>query len=358
MKKFSLIIATIIACSAFSALDIQAQNSNRPARRANQQQQSFRGPNQQQAFGGAVSSEQRVKALTETLKLTEEQQTKLKAIFDEQTEAMSKIDSSLSREERREAMQKIQTDSQSKIKEILTAEQFQTYNASRPFMQQPPGMNTLSVDEQVNRLATSLKLTDDQKTKLKELLKTQQEETQKLRGNLQNLSQEQRRTAQQTLRKEQQAKIKELLGDDLYKQYLSESAKMQGPGFGGRMTPEQQVEQISTMVPSISDEQKTKLKAFFEEHQAAMQKQMESAQNLSQEDMRAAMQKNMAERDAKLKEILGDDLYKQYTEKMRNNRPGFGGPNGPAFGGGNPPGRGNANSNNRGNGGPQRRGNR
>ena len=66
MKKISLIIAVITACGAFAVTDLQAQQAN------NRQQR--RAP--QMVMPSSMSSEQRVKMLTDSLKLTEEQQTK------------------------------------------------------------------------------------------------------------------------------------------------------------------------------------------------------------------------------------------------------------------------------------------
>ena len=61
MKKISLIIAVITACGAFAVTDLQAQQANRQPRRA-----------PQMVMPSAMSSEQRVKMLTDSLKLTEE----------------------------------------------------------------------------------------------------------------------------------------------------------------------------------------------------------------------------------------------------------------------------------------------
>ena len=76
-------------------------------------------------------------------------------------------------------------------------------------------------------------------------------------------------------------------------------------------------------------------------------------QGLTNDERREAMQKNRTESEAKLKEILGEDLYKKYQEEMRSRGPGM--MNGPRMGGNNGrPGQrgGNGNPGNR----PQRRG--
>jgi len=77
------------------------------------------------------------------LKLTEEQSTKFKAAMAEQREKGTKIreDSSLSADQKREKAQALREESQKKIKEILTPEQFQKYEKMRSEMRRPGGPN-------------------------------------------------------------------------------------------------------------------------------------------------------------------------------------------------------------------------
>jgi periplasmic protein CpxP/Spy len=71
----------------------------------------------------------RIEQLTKELKLTDAQKTKLEAVFKAQAEKMRVLrqDQSLSREDRRAKMQKIQEESLPDIKNILTPEQFEQY---------------------------------------------------------------------------------------------------------------------------------------------------------------------------------------------------------------------------------------
>lgn len=347
MKKISLIIAVITACGAFAVTDLQAQQAN------NRQQR--RAP--QMVMPSSMSSEQRVKMLTDSLKLTEEQQTKLKAVFDEQAAAMKDL-SGKDRAERQEAMQKIRTEQDAKIKEILTEDQYKTYT-SNMFRggrgQGGPGQGgpqALTLDQRVDRIAKALELNDEMKAKLKTCLEENEKAMTELRQKSQGMSQAERREANQKLRTEQEAKLKEILGEDLYKKYQAQARNF-GPGNNApqRMTPAQQAEDIAKKL-ELTDDQKTKLTAFYEEQQKNMQEMFTKMQGLTNDERREAMQKNRTESEAKLKEILGEDLYKKYQEEMRSRGPGM--MNGPRMGGQGRPGQrgGNGNPGNR----PQRRG--
>ena len=347
MKKISLIIAVITACGAFAVTDLQAQQAN------NRQQR--RAP--QMVMPSSMSSEQRVKMLTDSLKLTEEQQTKLKAVFDEQAAAMKDL-SGKDRTERAEAMQKIRTEQDAKIKEILTEDQYKTYT-SNMFRggrgQGGPGQGgpqALTLDQRVDRIAKALELNDEMKAKLKTCLEENEKAMTELRQKSQGMSQAERREANQKLRTEQEAKLKEILGEDLYKKYQAQARNF-GPGNNApqRMTPAQQAEDIAKKL-ELTDDQKTKLTAFYEEQQKNMQEMFTKMQGLTNDERREAMQKNRTESEAKLKEILGEDLYKKYQEEMRSRGPGM--MNGPRMGGQGRPGQrgGNGNPGNR----PQRRG--
>jgi len=346
MKKISLIIAVITACGAFAVTDLQAQQANRQQRRA-----------PQMVMPSAMSSEQRVKMLTDSLKLTEEQQTKLKAVFDEQAAALKELNGK-DRSERQEAMQKLRTEQEEKIKEILTEDQYKTYtsNMTRGGRGQggpgQGGPQALTLDQRVDRIAKALELDDEVKAKLKTCLEENEKAMTELRQKSQSMSRNERAEAMQKLRTEQETKLKEVLGEDLYKKYQEQSRNfVPGNNFQQRMTPAQQAEDIAKKL-ELTDDQKTKLTAFYEEQQKSMQEMFTKMQGLTNDERREAMQKNRTESEAKLKEILGEDLYKKYQEEMRSRGPGM--MNGPRMGGQGRPGQrgGNGNPGNR----PQRRG--
>jgi Spy/CpxP family protein refolding chaperone len=80
---------------------------------------------------GGMSVEERLQAMTDNLKLTDEQKPKVKAAL-EDTQTKMQEARSAPQDERREKMQAIRTEEGKKMKEILTAEQYTKYEEMRP----------------------------------------------------------------------------------------------------------------------------------------------------------------------------------------------------------------------------------
>ncbi len=80
---------------------------------------------------GGMSAEERLQAMTDTLKLTDEQKPKVKAAL-EDTQTKMQDARSAPQDERREKFQAIRTDEAKKMKEILTPEQYTKYEEMRP----------------------------------------------------------------------------------------------------------------------------------------------------------------------------------------------------------------------------------
>jgi hypothetical protein len=273
-----------------------------------------------------MSSEQRAQMMADTLKLSQEQQDKVKALFDTQNDAMSKLEPGQARQE---GMRKLMEDQNTKMKEILSEEQYKTYSSPefRGMMMRGAGAQgqaPMSIDQQVERVATELKLTDTQKSELKACLEAQAKENSEFRTKAQGMSATERRTAQQKLRTEQQDKLKKVLGEDNYKKYQEMRNRFGQTQPGGmQMTPERQVEAMSRTL-TLTDTQKTQLTEFFETRNEEMQGMREKMMNLTPEERRATMQKNQTENQAKLKEILGEENYKKYQEQMQRQMRGTG----------------------------------
>ncbi|NCC84903.1 MAG: hypothetical protein EOM03_12365 [Clostridia bacterium] len=329
MKKVTLIVAIVASC-AFFAQDIQAQQANRPARRGTNQMsapgQMRMAPGQQMGVPRMMSSEQRTQMMADALKLSQEQQDKVKALFDAQNEATSKLEPGPARQEE---MRKMMEDQNAKMKEILSEEQYKTYSSPefRGMMMGRAGAQAqgpLSIDQQVERAARELKLTDEQKSELKTCLEAQAKENREFRTKVQGMSANERRTAQQKLRTEQQDKLKKVLGEDNYKKFQEMRTRFSQTQPGGmQMTPERQVEAMSRTL-TLTDTQKTQLTEFFETRNKEMQGMREKMMNLTQEERRTMMQKNQTENQAKLKEILGEENYTKYQEQMQRQMRGTG----------------------------------
>jgi Spy/CpxP family protein refolding chaperone len=78
-----------------------------------------------------MSVEDRLQAMTDNLKLTDEQKPKVKAAL-EDTQTKMQEARNAPQDERREKMQTIRTEEGKKMKEILTPEQYTKYEEMRP----------------------------------------------------------------------------------------------------------------------------------------------------------------------------------------------------------------------------------
>jgi len=119
MKTLKTSLAALFAAVSLTAVTpaTQAQETNPtpPPPRAG-------GPR------GAMSVEDRLARLTETLKLTDEQKPKVKAVLEVQSKAMQEA-RGLSPEDRRAKMQTVREEMTKKMKEILTPDQFTKFEA-------------------------------------------------------------------------------------------------------------------------------------------------------------------------------------------------------------------------------------
>jgi Spy/CpxP family protein refolding chaperone len=91
-----------------------------------------------------------------------------------------------------------------------------------------------NVEQRLNTMAEELKLTAEQKTKVKALLEDQAKKMEAMRGEMQNLSQEERRAKMQTNREEMNKKMKEILTADQYTKYEAQRAEMRKKGGEGK----------------------------------------------------------------------------------------------------------------------------
>ena len=78
------------------------------------------------------------------------------------------------------------------------------------------GKKGFTIEQQMERMTTTLTLTDEQKPKVKAVLEGQQKKMQEIRD---ESDQDTRRTKMQDLRKETETKMKAILTDDQFKKY-------------------------------------------------------------------------------------------------------------------------------------------
>ena len=100
-----------------------------------------------------------------------------------------------------------------------------------------------------------------------------------------------------------------------------------------RMTPQERTDRLVKEL-GLSAEQKTKVLDLFMKQDEAWKKAREEAAE-DRSGMRAKMEKQREEMNAKMKEILTKDQYEKYEKMMKEGR-GRGGPGGPGAPGGKP----------------------
>ena len=115
MKKLSLIVAialgTLVACNIATA---QESSKKKDGKR------------------GMPSAEQRVEQMKKDLNLTDEQVPKVKAVLEDQQKKMQELRSESDQNARRTKMREIMEETSTKLKGILTDEQFKQWQAKSP----------------------------------------------------------------------------------------------------------------------------------------------------------------------------------------------------------------------------------
>ena len=95
------------------------------------------------------------------------------------------------------------------------------------------GKNRYSAEQRLERMATDLKLTDEQKPKVKAVL----EETSKGMQGLRDVPQDERRQKMQTIREQELKKLKEILTPDQMEKYKKAQDEMKKK-YGGKKKTE------------------------------------------------------------------------------------------------------------------------
>jgi periplasmic protein CpxP/Spy len=88
------------------------------------------------------------------------------------------------------------------------------------------GKNRFSVEQRMERMSTDLKLTDEQKPKVKTVL----EETSKSMQGLREVPQDERRAKMQSIREKEVTKLKEILTPDQMEKYKKAQEEMKKKG--------------------------------------------------------------------------------------------------------------------------------
>ena len=138
INKTSLITlltgALLIAGTGLQAQDAPPKDAPKDAKPSDRQRPQWGG-------GEGGGQQDPMAKMAEELKLTDDQKAKLKEARQEQMEKMRAIrsDDSLTQEQKREKTRALREDFNKKVKEILTAEQFEKWEKMRPQGGQRPG---------------------------------------------------------------------------------------------------------------------------------------------------------------------------------------------------------------------------
>ena len=175
--------------------------------------------------GGAPGGDraEAMKRVAEELQLTDEQKQKLQPIFREEGEKMRELqgNTSLSREEKLAKFQDLRTAAAAKIKPILTPEQQEKWEKLRPgLLAGPGGAGGLAAGQDaMQRLADELKLTKEQREKLRPILLEEFTKRQELRKN-DSLSREEKVAKFQELHTATSAKVKPILSPEQMEKWV------------------------------------------------------------------------------------------------------------------------------------------
>lgn len=152
----------------------------------------------------------RMQEMAKDLDLTEAQKEKLKPIWQEQTQKMRELvrDQNLSRQEKMEQFRKLRENLQPKLKEIFTAEQMEKWQKQ----------GGAQAGGSLRDSLADLKLTDEQKEKLKPVFQAQMAKVRELRQDS-NLSAQEKAKKLKALRQEAEPELKKVLTAEQFEQW-------------------------------------------------------------------------------------------------------------------------------------------
>jgi len=153
-----------------------------------------------------------------------------------------------------------------------------------------------------------LKLTDMQKTQLRDTMQKMQTDAQGLREKLQNASQEERLQIVQKFQADQQKSVSAVLNPDQQKRL--HQIELQQQGTMAIASPEVAAEL------KLTDDQKQRISAIMQEQQQAMRTLFQSAGGTGgfNADLRTKMQTLRKDAETKLAAVLTEDQQKQWKE--------------------------------------------
>jgi Spy/CpxP family protein refolding chaperone len=163
------------------------------------------------------------------------------------------------------------------------------------------GANMLRIPE----VQTELKLTDEQKTKVTDLLQKLREQRQGQGQNFQDLSPEERQKLLADRRAAEDKQLADILNADQMKRY--HQLQLQQQGYSA-LADKSVADQLK-----LTDEQRTKIQGILDEQRAAMRDLFQSGGS-DREAMMQKMQGIRKQTDQKIAALLTDDQKNQWKE--------------------------------------------
>lgn len=169
----------------------------------------------------------RMEAIAKELQLTDEQQAKLRDIFQGPAEQIKELraNTSLSNEQKMKEFKAIQDKMEPQVKAILTPEQYTKWQAIREKMRGQTPQSSSGIRDRMEAIGAELKLTDEQKAKLKEAFQAPAEQLKALRGNT-NLTPEQKMREYQAIQEKVEPRVKEILTPEQFAKWQAEREKL------------------------------------------------------------------------------------------------------------------------------------
>lgn len=195
---------------------------------------SSRGPvGMSKGKAGSYDPVRRLELMTQNLKLTKEQQEKIKPILDDEHKQLEALrgNDSYNRDERRAKLQELNQATYDKITPILTPaqqkkhesvkkiikERRSTQRGSRPTPEMKgPALN--DPERRLKNLTNDLGLSEEQQAKVKPILEDEFAQLDKLKGN-DSYNRDERRAKLQSLNRETYEKLKQVLTPEQLKKY-------------------------------------------------------------------------------------------------------------------------------------------
>jgi Spy/CpxP family protein refolding chaperone len=257
--------------------------------------------------------------LIEVLELTNEQQWKLQDEYRYQMERAKEIqaDANLSREQKDEELKLIRENIELKMKEILTPAQLTKWQALREKMQATQTPEASGTRNRMEAIAAELKLTDEQKSKLKDVLQGQAEKFKELHAST-NLTNEQKMQEYKAIQEKIDPQVKEILTPEQFAKWQALREKMQAAQTQAASGIRNRLEAIAAEL-KLTDEQKAKLKEVFQGPTEQV-KALRANTNLSPEEKMKEYQAIQDKVDPLVKEILTPEQFAKWQaerEKWR-----------------------------------------